>query len=61
MDHAKGEDIIPLPERVLPRLIYHRRQVRLLEKQLKLSRLKEEFVDVDRDDAATPSPDAVST
>ena len=53
--NKSSAEIIPSPERVLPRLTYHRRQVQLLEKQLKLSQLKAEFVDIDRADTeATP-------
>lgn len=60
MDETKRADIIPPPERVLPRLTYHRRQVQFLEKQLKLSQLKAEFVDIDRADTETASESEVS-
>ncbi len=49
-------DIIPPPERVLPRLVYHRRQVVLLEKQLKLSKERADCVDIDRDDCGESIP-----
>ena len=49
-------DIIPPPERVLPRLVYHRRQVALLEKQLKLSNERQECLDIDREDCGESVP-----
>ncbi len=55
MDDTKTADIIPPPERVLPRLIYHRRQVQLLEKQLKLSEQQSQFVGIDRADTGQTS------
>lgn len=49
-------EIIPPPERVLPRLVYHRRQVVLLEKQLKLSNERQECLGIDREDCGEPVP-----
>lgn len=60
MDQSKKADIIPPPEQVLPRLIYHRRQVQLLEKQLRLSEQQSQFVEIDRTDTAPTTGSEVS-